>query len=75
MTHVPRLTEEADDAARRFLTLIDECYDRGVKLVISASAAPGELYRGRRLEFEFQRAASRLIEMQSRQYLGREHRA
>jgi cell division protein ZapE len=75
VTHVPRLTEEADDAARRFLTLIDECYDRGVKLVISASAAPGELYRGRRLEFEFQRAASRLIEMQSQQYLGLEHRA
>jgi cell division protein ZapE len=75
VTHVPRLTEEADDAARRFLTLIDECYDRGVKLVLSASAAPGELYRGRRLEFEFQRAASRLVEMQSQQYLGREHRA
>jgi cell division protein ZapE len=75
VTHVPRLTEEADDAARRFVTLIDECYDRGVKLVISASAAPGELYRGRRLEFEFQRAASRLIEMRSQQYLGREHRA
>jgi cell division protein ZapE len=75
VTHVPRLTEEADDAARRFLTLIDECYDRGVKLVISAGAAPGELYRGRRLEFEFQRAASRLIEMQSQQYLAREHRA
>jgi cell division protein ZapE len=75
VAHVPRLTEEADDAARRFLTLIDECYDRGVKLVISASAAPGELYRGRRLEFDFRRAASRLIEMQSQQYLGREHRA
>ena len=75
VTHVPRLTEQNDDAARRFLTLIDECYDRGVKLVISASAAPGELYRGLRLEFEFQRAASRLIEMQSQQYLGRAHRA
>jgi cell division protein ZapE len=75
VTHVPRLTEETDDAARRFLTLIDECYDRGVKLVISAYAAPGELYRGLRLEFDFQRAASRLIEMQSKQYLGREHRS
>ncbi len=75
VTHVPPLTEEADDAARRFLTLIDECYDRGVKLVISAFASPGELYRGLRLEFDFQRAASRLIEMQSQEYLAREHRA
>lgn len=74
VTRVPRLTEEADDAARRFLTLIDECYDRGVKLVVSAYAAPGELYRGLRLEFDFRRAASRLIEMQSQQYLAREHR-
>jgi cell division protein ZapE len=75
LAHVPRLSEQNDDAARRFLTLIDECYDRGVKLVISASAAPGELYRGLRLEFDFRRAASRLVEMQSQQYLGREHRA
>jgi len=75
VTHVPRFSEQNDDAARRFLTLIDECYDRGVKLVISASAAPADLYRGLRLEFDFQRAASRLVEMQSQQYLGREHRA
>jgi len=75
VANVPRLSEHNDDAARRFLTLIDECYDRGVKLVISAYAAPAELYRGHRLDFDFQRAASRLVEMQSQQYLGREHRA
>jgi cell division protein ZapE len=75
VAHVPRLGAEDDDAARRFLMLIDECYDRGVKLVISAYAPPAKLYEGRRLEFEFRRAASRLVEMQSQQYLGREHRA
>ena len=75
VTNVPRFSEQNDDAAHRFLMLIDECYDRGVKLVVSAYAAPADLYRGRRLEFEFRRAASRLVEMQSQQYLGREHRA
>jgi cell division protein ZapE len=75
ITHVPRLGGDDDDAARRLLVLIDEFYDRGVKVVISADAPPAELYGGERLRFEFQRAASRLVEMQSQQYLGREHRA
>ncbi|MFI4890982.1 MAG: cell division protein ZapE [Steroidobacterales bacterium] len=75
ITHVPVLDGADDDAARRLLVLIDEFYDRGVKVVISAYAAPAGLYRGQRLGFEFQRTASRLAEMQSQQYLGREHRA
>lgn len=75
VSDVPILTGDDDNAARRFIALIDECYDRGVKIVVSANAAPDSLYRGQRLEFEFQRAASRLIEMQSQQYLSREHRA
>jgi cell division protein ZapE len=54
--------------------LIDEFYDRGVKLVVSAAAAPAELYRGERLRFEFERAASRLMEMQTQQYLAGRHR-
>ena len=55
--------------------LIDEFYDRGVKIVVSAAAAPAALYHGERLQFEFQRAASRLVEMQTQHYLAGEHRA
>jgi cell division protein ZapE len=62
---------EQDDAARRFIALVDEFYDQGTKLVLSAAAAPAELYRGERLQLEFQRTASRLIEMQSAAYLAR----
>jgi cell division protein ZapE len=55
--------------------LIDALYDRGVVVVISAAAAPAELYRGERLRVEFQRTASRLVEMQTPRYLARPHRA
>jgi len=69
LSGVPVMGAAADDAARRFITLVDELYDRGVKLVVSAAAdAPEALYRGERLAFEFRRAASRLHEMQSAQY-------
>jgi len=75
LSGVPVMDARADDAARRFVTLVDELYDRGVKLVVSAAAeVPGELYRGERLAFEFRRAASRLHEMQGRDYLARPHR-
>jgi cell division protein ZapE len=63
-----------DDAARRFIALVDEFYDQGTKLVLSAAAAPGALYRAQRLHFEFQRASSRLVEMQTEGYLARPHR-
>jgi len=65
---------EQDDAARRFIALVDEFYDQGTKLVVSAAAAPSELYRGARLQQEFQRTASRLIEMQTAAYLARSRR-
>lgn len=65
---------QQDNAARRFIALVDELYDQGVKLIVSAAAAPQELYRGERLQFEFRRASSRLIEMQSEAYLARAHR-
>lgn len=73
LSGVPQLDSLHDDEARRFIALIDELYDRRVKLVISAAGAPQSLYRGERLRVEFQRAASRLMEMQSTEYLAQEH--
>lgn len=72
---VPVMDGSSDDAARRFVTLVDEFYDRGVKLFVSAAAdSPDRLYTGERLAFEFRRAASRLHEMQGRSYLAKPHR-
>lgn len=72
---VPVFTAEKDDQARRFINLVDEFYDRNVKLVLSAAAPLAGLYAGERLGFEFQRTVSRLMEMQSHDYLARAHRA
>jgi len=72
LSNVPILDENRNDAARRLVNLVDEFYDRHVKLVISAEAMPDELYTGKRLEFEFVRAASRLMEMQTTEYLSAE---
>jgi cell division protein ZapE len=74
ISNIPQFTALNDDAARRFIMLIDELYDRGVKIVVSAAAPPPALYHGERLRFEFQRAASRLIEMQTQHYLAGQHR-
>ena len=74
LSGVPVLDGSTDDRARRFVLLIDEFYDRNVKLVVSAAAPPDRLYCGERLAFEFQRTASRLVEMQSGEYLARPHR-
>lgn len=73
LSRVPRLTTDDEDAARRFLTLIDEFYDRGVKLILAADVPREQLYAGAKLTFEFQRALSRLVEMQSQEYLARPH--
>jgi cell division protein ZapE len=64
-----------EDQTRRFIALVDEFYDRRVKLIISAAAPAGSLYSGTRLTFEFDRTVSRLIEMQSAQYLALPHLA
>ena len=73
LSGIPLLDEHQDDATRRFIALVDEFYDQGVKLIVSAAAAPAALYTGQRLSFEFRRTASRLVEMQSDVYLVREH--
>jgi cell division protein ZapE len=65
----------SDDPARRFIALVDECYDRNVKLVLSAAAPAAVLYRGERLAFEYERTRSRLAEMQTHEYLARPHLA
>lgn len=73
LTDVPVLGTEAENQARRFITLVDEFYDRAVKLIVSAAAPVQELYRGTRLAFDFERTKSRLTEMQSQEYLARPH--
>lgn len=72
LSDVPVMDENRNDAARRLVNLVDEFYDRHVKLIVSAEAIPDELYTGKRLEFEFVRAASRLMEMQTVEYLSAE---
>jgi cell division protein ZapE len=75
LTDVPVLGPDAENAARRFISLVDEFYDRAVKLIVSAAAPVPELYRGSKLTFEYERTKSRLIEMQSQDYLSRPHQA
>ncbi|TDJ41949.1 MAG: cell division protein ZapE [Gammaproteobacteria bacterium] len=74
LSGVPVFTARREDQARRFISLVDEFYDRNVKLIASAEAPIESLYQGKLLEFEFRRTRSRLLEMQSYEYLGRSHR-
>ena len=73
LSGVPLMGENNAEATRRFINLIDEFYDRNVKMLISAETSIDSLYGGRRLKFEFQRTASRLTEMQSNKYLASPH--
>ena len=57
-----------DDEARRFIALVDEFYDRGIRLIITADVDIAELYQGTQLNFEFARCMSRLFEMQRLSY-------
>jgi cell division protein ZapE len=70
---IPRMTEDRRNEAKRFTTLIDALYENNVKLFCSAQTGPAELYPTGDGSFEFARTASRLIEMQSRDYLARGH--
>lgn len=71
--NVPVMIYKTEDQARRFLALVDEFYERHVKLVVSAEASLFEIYQGARLKFEYQRCVSRLQEMQSEEYLRLAH--
>lgn len=73
ISDVPTFGRGDNDRAARFIMLVDEFYDRSVNLVVSAAAEPDALYLGSRHEFAFQRTASRLMEMRSREYLHRPH--
>lgn len=73
VTDIRQMGSADDDVARRFVLLIDVLYDHRVKLICSAAVGPLQLYIGKRLGFEFERTASRLLEMQSSEYLARAH--
>lgn len=75
LADVQQMNRKIDDAARRFIALVDEFYERNVKLIISAEVPMEDLYTEGQLEFEFKRCLSRLTEMQSHEYLVREHLA
>jgi len=64
----PFILAKGDDEARRFISFIDEMYDQRCKVVIGCEVELQEMYLGGRVEFEFERTSSRIIEMQSEQY-------
>ena len=72
---IPKLGPEKRNEAARFVTLIDALYEQKVKLLAAADAVPQSLYTRGDGAFEFERTASRLIEMQSEEYLARGHGA
>ena len=73
LSGVPLMDETGDEQLRRFISLVDEFYDQHVRLIISAEVSAEALYTGDELRFPFQRTVSRLLEMQSTEYLGHEH--
>jgi cell division protein ZapE len=73
ISNVPCLRAGMEDQARRFVNLVDVCYDANLKVIISAEVPLLELYSGGQLDFVFRRTLSRLQEMQSYEYLARGH--
>lgn len=74
ISHVPHLNDDLSEGTRRFIYLVDEFYDRGVKLLLTSADNIIEIYQGEKLAFEIERTRSRLLEMQSDDYLHAAHR-
>ena len=73
LSNVPIMDDQQRDRVVRFIHLVDELYERNVNLILSAAALPEVLYTGQHLSVRFDRARSRLAEMQSRDYLAANH--
>ena len=73
LAEIPRMGPDSRDKAARFVTMIDTFYERKVKFICSAAAPPDRLYVDGDGTFEFQRTVSRLMEMQSPEYLALDH--
>lgn len=74
VSNVPHMTDYLSEGTRRFIYLVDEFYDRGVKLLLTSEDSIIDLYQGEKLAFEIERTRSRLLEMQSDDYLNSAHR-
>ena len=74
LSGIEQMDDKTNDAARRFVSLIDVLYDHRVKLICTAMVPVEELYLEGKLSFEFQRTVSRLLEMQSQEYMGQSHK-
>lgn len=74
LSNVPQMAVRMASEARRFTWLVDVLYDRKVKLVMSAAVPPEELYTEGPMSHEFPRTVSRLVEMQSSEFLAEPHR-
>ena len=74
VSNIPHLNDYLADGTRRFIYLVDEFYDRGVKLLLTSEDNIIEIYSGEKLAFEIERTRSRLLEMQSDDYLNSAHR-
>ncbi len=73
IANIPIMDDQVNDIAKRLITLVDEFYDRNVKLIITAAAHPNGLYTGTRLFEPFKRTISRLEEMRTHDYLAKQH--
>lgn len=73
MVAIPQFNQENSDQAKRFITFIDALYEHNVKFLCSAAVPPQSLYAWGQVGFEFERTISRLMEMQSEDYMKRGH--
>ncbi len=72
---IPVLSDQFEEAARRFISFVDIVYDHNVNLILHSTVGIQELYRGEMHAFEFDRTRSRIVEMASTEYLSKAHRA